>query len=70
MSDSIIKQTWPDWEVDGVLGTGSFGTVYLARSQVEGASVFSAIKEIKVPPAQEAVANAEKMGISRDLLST
>ncbi len=70
MSDSLIKNTWPDWEIEGVLGSGSFGTVYLARSQVDGAAVFSAVKEIKVPPAQEAVANAEKMGISRDLLNT
>ncbi len=70
MSDSFIKSTWPDWEIEGVLGSGSFGTVYLVRSQVDGAAVFSAVKEIKVPPAQEAVANAEKMGISRDLLNT
>ncbi|MGM9521466.1 MAG: protein kinase, partial [Oscillospiraceae bacterium] len=70
MSESDINRVWPEWQVEGVLGSGAFGTVYLIRRTVDDNTVFAAAKVIKVPPADEAVENAEKLGISRDLLST
>ena len=65
-----IGRLWPGWQIEGVLGTGPFGTVYLAHSLVCGRTVFAAVKVITMPPGREAVENAEKQGISRELLGT
>ena len=65
-----IGRLWPGWQIEGLLGTGLFGTVYLARSQVYGRTVFAAVKVITVPPRNDAAENAEKQGVSRELLQT
>lgn len=63
-----ISKVMPGWSLEGVLGSGDFGTVYLARNAENGS--FSAVKVIKVPPADEAISMAVQFGISRDLLTT
>ena len=70
MNENLIGKAFEGWETDGVLGSGTFGTVYLAHTTVENMPVYGAIKVIKIPPTDDAIANAEKMGISRDLLKT
>ncbi len=70
MNENLIGKAFEGWETDGVLGSGTFGTVYLAHTTVENMPVYGAIKVIKIPPNDDAIANAEKMGISRDLLKT
>ncbi len=70
MSDIDISRVLSGWESEGVLGSGSFGTVYLIRRTEEENTAFAAAKVITVPPSAESVTNAENMGISIDLLST
>lgn len=70
MNDFNLSHFFPDWEIDGVLGSGPFGTVYLAHTLVEGKAVYGAVKVITTPPDRKAVENARKMGISLDLLKT
>ena len=68
MSEFDLNKVMPGWETEGVLGSGTFGTVYLIRNAESGA--FSALKVIKMPPTRDAVENAVKLGIGRDLLTT
>lgn len=70
MNELNIGGVFPGWEADGVLGSGAFGTVYLAHTLVDSKPVYAAIKVIKTPPTAEAVTNAETLGISKDLLKT
>ncbi len=70
MNEKSIGKVFEGWETDGVLGSGTFGTVYLAHTSVENMPVYGAVKVIKIPPNDEAILNAERMGISRDLLKT
>ncbi len=70
MSEELEK-VMPGWHTEGVLGSGAFGTVYLARQDdKDGDGAFCALKVIRVPPQREAVDNAVKLGIGLDLLST
>jgi len=68
--DFDVARVWPEWETDGLLGSGPFGKVYLIRRNVDGRTVFAAAKEIRMPPSGEAVAEAEKRGISGETLRT
>ncbi|MBQ4381135.1 MAG: YARHG domain-containing protein [Oscillospiraceae bacterium] len=70
MTDTEIGKAFTGWETDGILGSGTFGTVCLAHTTVEGKPVYAAVKVISAPPTPEAIENAEKLGISRDLLKT
>ena len=44
-----VKAFWPEWEIEKLIGTGSYGRVYRARKDVGGTSVYSAIKVISIP---------------------
>ncbi len=68
MSEMDVSKIFPGWSAEGVLGSGEFGTVYLIRNAENGA--FSSMKVIRVPPTPEAIDNAVKMGVGRDLLAT
>ncbi len=68
MSEFDLSKVMNGWTQEGILGSGAFGTVYLARNTETGA--FSAVKVIKTPPGREAVDNALKLGIGQELLST
>jgi len=65
-----VKHVWPGWEICGCLGEGTYGRVYLAKSQVEGEDTYCAVKAIRIPPDQAAVDSAKQIGIGEDLLST
>ncbi len=69
MSELDISRVLPGWQVEGVLGSGTFGTEYLIRQSEENGA-FSALKVMRVPPQKEAIDNAVKLGIGRDLLTT
>ena len=68
MSEIDLSKVFPGWNTEGILGAGDFGTVYLIRNAESGA--FSAMRLIKMPPSTDAIDNAVKLGISRDLLTT
>ncbi|MBR0063363.1 MAG: YARHG domain-containing protein [Oscillospiraceae bacterium] len=68
MTESTIDSVFTGWETDGVLGSGAFGTVYLAHTMIEDKPVYNAIKVVRVPPSRESITAAEAMGVSRDLL--
>jgi len=44
-----VKAFWPEWEIEKLIGTGSYGRVYRARKDVGGTSVYSAVKVISIP---------------------
>lgn len=70
LSDIKIGDVFTGWETDGILGSGPFGTVYLAHCLVENKPVYAAVKVVRTPPRQEAIDAAKKMGVSGDLLKT
>lgn len=44
-----VKAFWPEWEIEKLIGRGSYGAVYRARKDVDGALAYSAIKVISIP---------------------
>lgn len=69
MSELNIKAIWPDWELQGELGSGAHGKVYLGKQMApNGGAVYRAIKTIQVPPQKEAIQSAIDLGISATLL--
>ncbi|MBQ6420802.1 MAG: serine/threonine-protein kinase [Clostridia bacterium] len=45
-----IEQVWPEWNVDRVLGKGSYGTVYrCSKTGGSGGTEYAAVKVISVP---------------------
>ncbi len=50
MSVEILKQIWPEWEIEGPpLGKGSFGVVYKAVRRDHNVESYAAIKVISIP---------------------
>ena len=70
MSELDFGKIWPEWEYAGLLGEGAFGKVYLAKSELDGAEVYSSVKVLKIPANEEAVSAAKQLGVSEDLLRT
>ena len=61
----ILKQTWPEWEIEEAIGGGAFGTVYRAvRSDMAGTSR-AAIKVVVIPRDEEEVEAVQSEGYSR-----
>ena len=44
-----IKEFWPEWEIENILGEGSYGKVYKAVKRDKSFSSYSAIKLLSVP---------------------
>ena len=45
----VKKQLWPGWETVGVLGSGSFGSVYEIQRDVYGRTEKAALKTVSIP---------------------
>ena len=43
-----LKELWPDWHIDKVLGNGAFGSVYRIARELNGRSIYSALKVIRI----------------------
>ena len=41
---------WGTWYVDGLLGRGSFGSVWQLRRETEGGTEYAALKEVLIAP--------------------
>lgn len=50
-----LKNVWPEWEVDGEIGAGSFGKVYKIKRSDIGGTFYAALKVIKIPQDQAEV---------------
>lgn len=46
---------WPEWQIEGEIGAGSYGKVYRIRRQDIGGTFYAALKVISVPRNQEEV---------------
>ena len=61
-----IKNIWPQWEVLEVLGEGGFGKVYKAKRDQYGATMYSAIKVVKIPHNSYEFEEMTDSGLTRD----
>lgn len=48
-----LPDSWSDWTVTDLIGSGSFGTVYRAERKLQDQTLVSAVKVIPVPPEGE-----------------
>lgn len=49
MNENVLKNVWPEWQVEKQLGRGSYGTVYQAVRRDRGLESRAAIKVISIP---------------------
>lgn len=49
MATEMISQVWPEWQIETVLGKGSYGTVYKAVRSDSNVQSNAAIKVISIP---------------------
>lgn len=49
MTSDILKQIWPEWEIENPLGRGSYGVVYKAVRSDHNVKSYAAIKVISIP---------------------
>ena len=66
MSAELISRVWPEWQVQEVLGKGSYGTVYKAIRSDDILSSTAAIKVISVPTDQSEVDSVRSQGVSEE----
>ncbi len=67
MADVILENIWPNWHIEKLIGTGSFGAVYKAKRTGFGFEhdFYSAVKIIRVPSE-----DSEIRGLLADGMST
>ena len=49
MANDILRSVWPEWEIEGTLGRGSYGVVYKAVRRDHNIVSSAAIKVISIP---------------------
>lgn len=69
MGNVIVNSIWPEWQVDKLLGKGSYGEVYKAvrRDQLES---YAAIKVISIPHDESEVNTLRSEGMRYDETET
>ncbi len=60
-----IEKNWPEYEVEEVLGTGSFGKVYKIRRAYLNNVLYSAVKVIHIPNDKEEEENLLTEGLTK-----
>ena len=70
----LPKLPWPEWEYDGYLGHGGFGSVYRIRREEYGDVSYAALKIVRLPSDENEVRELETEGVSassyyRDMVS-
>lgn len=71
MSVKVLKQIWPEWEIEGKpLGKGSFGVVYKAVRRDHGVESYAAIKVISIPTDPSEVDSLRSEGLNMNATRT
>ena len=71
MSVEVLKQIWPEWQVEGKpLGKGSFGVVYKAVRRDHGVESYAAIKVISIPADPSEVDSLRSEGLDMNATRT
>ena len=65
----VISTVWPQWQVEKMLGRGSYGRVYQVVRREQGAETRSAVKIISVPPDPGETYTLRSEGMSEDEIS-
>ena len=65
MENKIILP-WPDWEIEKLLGRGSFGEVYQIVKEELGTQIRAAVKIMRIPASSSEVDQLEDSGISAE----
>lgn len=71
MSVEVLKQIWPEWQIEGKpLGKGSFGVVYKAVRRDHGVESYAAIKVISIPTDPSEVDSLRSEGLDMNATRT
>ena len=65
-----VETIWPEWQIDGVLGQGSYGKVYRITREELGHVYHAAAKVIKIPQDKSEISHLSSMGMSDDSIRT
>lgn len=60
------KTIWPDWQIVGLLGSGSYGKVYHITREVLGHTSQAAAKVIVIPQDESEIISLSSMGMNDD----
>lgn len=70
MQTDILKEIWPEWEVEKQLGKGSFGIVYQAVRKDHNVESHAAIKVISIPTDESEIDALRSEGVDMDSTRT
>lgn len=71
MSVEVLKQIWPEWQIEGKpLGKGSFSVVYKAVRRDHGVESYAAIKVISIPTDPSEVDSLRSEGLDMNATRT
>lgn len=70
MTVNKLKQIWPEWEAERLIGEGAFGKVYKCVRNDNGLTSYAAIKIISIPQSQSEVDSLRAEGLDIDASRT
>lgn len=71
MTTEVLKQIWPEWEIEGKpLGKGSYGVVYKAVRRDHHVESYAAIKVISIPADSSEVDSLRSEGLDINATKT